>query len=205
MLRTMTALAMLWAMAVADLATGAARAQETSGHITIDNPGTLGEAGIRSVYERLAGQMRDGYGLSEFGFARDYVGWKRYNRVPYLSATHGNRYVNNFANAATEGYGVLKPGEAFAPGTVMAKDSFTVTKAGKVFAGALFVMEKLKSGASPKTADWRYVMIMPDGSLFGDSAGDSAGQIAYCHACHAQRADQDFVFFVPEAFRVSGE
>lgn len=178
-------------------------AQAEKGHITIDNPGKLSEQDIRSVYQRLAEQMSKGYGLSEFDFARDYTTWRRYNRLPYLSATHGNRYVNNYASGITQGYGKLKPGDVFAPGTIMAKDSFTVTKQGKVFAGALFIMEKLKPGSSPNTADWRYVMVMPDGSLFGDSAGETAAQIAYCHDCHQQKADQDFVFFVPPAFQSS--
>ena len=176
-------------------------AQDTNGHITLENPGKLSEADIHSVYERLLKSMVMGYGASQFDWAEKYAAWTRYNRIPYLSATHGNRYVNNYANATTRGYGALKPGETFAAGTIMAKDSFTVTKKGKVFPGALFVMEKLKPGANPGTADWRYIMVMPDGSLFGDTAGDSADQVAYCHDCHRQKADQDYVFFVPARYR----
>jgi hypothetical protein len=175
------------------------------GHLTIEDPGRLSEGRINEVYRMLGAQMVEGYGLSELPFGREYLEWRVYNRLPYLSATHGNRYVNSYANAAAERYGALKPGERYAVGAVFAKDSFTVTKAGEVFPGALFVMEKLAAGANPDTADWRYVMIMPDGSLFGDSAGDTAAQVAYCHDCHAQRAQDDFVFFVPEAFRRASE
>ncbi len=182
----------------------AGNAQE-DGHLTIENPGQPGDGPIQDAYRQLAAQMRDGYGLSDLAVARDYMKWQRYNRLPYLSATHGNRYVNSYANGKVRGYGALKAGERFAEGAVFAKDSFTVTKAGKVFPGALFVMEKLAGGASPSTADWRYVMIMPDGSLFGDSAGDAAPQVEYCHQCHIRMADQDFVFFVPEAFRTAPE
>ena len=174
----------------------------SEGHLTIENPAQLIEDDIRSVYDKLLQRMTNGYGLADIEMAGRYNKWKRYNRSPYLSATHGNRYVNNYANGLARGYGKLKSGERFAAGTIFAKDSFTVTKKGKVFAGALFVMEKLAKGAGPETADWRYVMIMPDGSLFGDSSGETAAQMQYCHDCHRQKAEQDFVFFVPPAFQV---
>ena len=36
----------------------------------------------------------------------------------------------------------------------------TVTDEGKIYPGAMFVMEKLAQGANPETADWRYIMVL---------------------------------------------
>jgi hypothetical protein len=41
------------------------------------------------------------------------------------------------------GYGKLKPCQRMPPGAVVVEDTVTVTKANKVFPGALFYMEKL--------------------------------------------------------------
>jgi hypothetical protein len=56
-------------------------------------------------------------------------------------------------------------------GSVVAKDSFAVTAAGDVFAGPLFIMEKMSQGFNAASRDWRYTMIMPDGSVFGVTNG----------------------------------
>ena len=201
--------AMLSASAMVCALSGASAAQDagdgSKGHLKIDNPGQLDDAGIVEVYDKLTAQMVAGYGLSDIPFARNYRKWRAYNRLPFLSATHGNRYVNHYANPLVKRYGALGPGERYAKGAVFAKDSFTVTKGGKVYPGALFVMEKLAEGTSAGTGDWRYLMIMPDGSVFGDSAGETAAQVAYCHDCHRQKAQEDFVFFVPKAFRKPAE
>jgi hypothetical protein len=87
-------------------------------------------------------------------------------------------------------------------GAALAKDSFTVTADTAVFAGALFIMEKLAGGASPATGDWRYAMVMPDGSYFGDTTGDNAEAVGFCHDCHQAKAEADFLFFVPRKHRV---
>jgi len=170
-------------------------------HIKIDKPGEVTAAAAESLYQRIAGDARDGYAISRDPVAAAYLDWRRYNTGPYLSATHGNRYVNNYANdvAVTAGYGGRRA--VMPPGAVLAKDSFTLTDDGEVFIGALFLMEKLPAGDSPSTADWRYWMILPDGSLLGDSEDDSAADVAFCHDCHKAVARRDFLFFVPKDYR----
>jgi hypothetical protein len=144
--------------------------------------------------------MAGGYALAKLPILKNYQNWRRYNSEPYLSATHGQRYVNNYANKLTKNYGHLKKGEAYAPGTVFAKDTITVTSKKKTFPGAMFIMEKLAEGKSPDTGDWRYVMLLPDGSMFGDTTGDDPESVEYCHACHIQKSRQDYVFFVPKQY-----
>jgi hypothetical protein len=183
------------------LAQSEEKALKPGGHLKIENPNKLSHAEARKVYDSIADELAEAYGLSREPSAMAFRKWKIYNSAPYLSATHGNRYVNNYANARAVGYGSLKPGEKLPVGSILAKDSFTVTADGEVFGAALFVMEKLAAGKSPATGDWRYVMILPDGSYFGDTEGDNAADVAYCHTCHKVKKRNDFIFYVPKAYR----
>ena len=92
-----------------------------------------------SIYERIRDEMAAAYRVSRDPVATRFYAWRRYNRAPYLSATHGDRYVSNYANALARDYG--RPGAGPMPvGAVLAKDSFTVTARGDVFTGPLFLM-----------------------------------------------------------------
>jgi hypothetical protein len=87
--------------------------------------------------------------------------------------------------------------------TILAKDSFTVTSGGDVFADALFLMEKMTAGFDPENHDWRYTMIMPDGSLFGTTNGEGSERVSFCITCH-ESVDEDHhqMFFVPPDYRI---
>jgi Cytochrome P460 len=172
----------------------AADMAEPEEHFSIERAADLAKEDAQIAYNSLLDLMTRAYVASADPAARRYLGWQRFNDAPYRSATHGNRYVNNYANPAAAGYGT--PGALMPAGAVVAKDSFTATPDGRLYPCALFIMEKLAPEASPATADWRYVMIMPDGSTFGDSQ-TSPARMAFCHACHAARADDDYLFFVP--------
>jgi hypothetical protein len=175
------------------------------GHITIEQPGRLTPEAARDVYRKLAPQMADGYAQARLALIRDYQDWRRYNTAPYLSATHGNRYVNNYANHLATNYERVGEiaGLKMPSGTVLAKDSFSLTDDGKVFPAPLFVMEKLEPNASPQTGDWRYVSILPDGSIFADSHGARHEQANFCHECHIAVADADYLYFVPPEFHAT--
>ncbi len=172
-------------------------------HFSLKRPGDLTKADAITVYNEIADDMARGYALSGDPTALAYRQWRLYNDASYRSRTHGNRYVNNYANtiAGKAGYGDLKEGVEMPPGAILAKDSFTYTKDHDLFAGALFIMEKLPTATNPATADWRYAMIMPDGSVFGDTNADTAGRMDFCHDCHKQKAEFDYLFFVPEKYR----
>jgi hypothetical protein len=169
-------------------------------HIKIENPGNMTAEKAESTYLKIIKDLAGFYAVSRDQAAMRFSNWQRFNKTPYLSATHGNRYVNNYANpiAVRAEYG---RGKKMPAGSVLAKDSFTVTDDGEVFGAALFLMEKLPPGVSPQTADWRYWMIMPDGSILGDTEDDSAGEVAFCHTCHKSVARDDFLFFVPGEYR----
>ena len=174
---------------------------EEDSHIAVENPAELSHLDANTIYDKLKDQLAEMYALANLVEIEDYQKWTRSNSAPYISATHGQRFVNNYVNEAGKSYNSLKKGSVFPLGTVLAKDSITVTDDGKQFMGAMFVMEKLAAGRNPETADWRYIMVLPDGTLYGDTMGDDPKQMRYCHTCHKVKSDQDYVFGVPEDYR----
>ena len=171
-------------------------------HFEIQDPADLTKGGASEAYRGLAAQMLEGYSQSGVPTAAQYQEWQRFNSAPYLSRGHGNRFLNNYGNAIARDYLDLEFGDEMPMGSIIAKDSFTVTKTGEIFAGALFLMEKLPRGTDPETADWRYTMIMPDGSLFGDTLGDESAKMDFCHSCHEIAEADDYLYFIPEEYRV---
>ncbi len=191
---------------------GARLAAETEGttaveaqpkrHFRVQRPANLSDADALSIYVRVQEEMQDGYRLSRDPHAEAFGGWQRYNSFPYRSATHGERFVNNYANPVGREYGRYELAGPMARGTVVAKDSFAVTTDGDVFAGPLFLMEKMAEGFDPKSRDWRYSMIMPDGSLFGVTNGLRSEKVEFCITCHQAAGDEnDHLFFIPEDYR----
>ena len=171
-------------------------------HFQIERPAQLTKTEAVTVYQNIGDDVARGYAVSGEHTALQYRKWRQFNDAPYKSKTHGNRYVNNFANPiAAETYGDMRPHQTMPAGAILAKDSFTVTADGAVFAGALFVMEKLAKGTKPEDGDWRYVMIMPDGSYFGDSAGEGAHRVTFCDECHEKERLHDRLFFMPDEYR----
>ena len=137
--------------------------------------------------------------------ARSYQAWTQVNTAPYVSATHGSRYVNNYPGPeAAEAYRKFEEIGAMPAGGRIAEDSFTVAPDGRVAVGPLFIMEKMAEGFNEGSGDWRYAMIMPDGSLFGVTNGPGSQKVQFCAECHAIVADdQDSLYFMPEEFRLT--
>ncbi|SMO68758.1 cytochrome P460 family protein [Ruegeria faecimaris] len=187
------------AVAVTD---AVAQSNDEDAHLAIENPADLTKDDAREIYDSLQRRMARGYAAAQLDLLLNYQNWPLYNDAPYISETHGRRFVNSYANRMAYNYATLTEGEKLPVGSVLAKDSVTVTDEGKSHPGAMFVMQKLAEGANPATADWRYIMVMPDGSLFGDTLGDRANAVAYCHDCHEAVADRDYTFFVPEEYLV---
>jgi hypothetical protein len=162
----------------------------------------LDRATARAIYGDLKAGIAKEYAMSEDTTVRRYQTWKRYNTAPYQSSTHGNRYVNNYANAKASRYGAYDSAGILPVGSVIAKDSFVVDKEGAAAPGPLFIMEKMAEGFNYVSGDWRYTMILPDGSRFGATKGDNAGRVEFCISCHLAREKFDHLFFLPEEWRV---
>ena len=167
-------------------------------HFTVLSPAGLSGGDAESIYTRLKQDLAAAYGLSGEPYARGYLAWPRYNTVPYRSSQHGERFINNYANAAAVRYRLYEDSGPMPQGAILVKDSFAVTEAGDVFSGPLFVMEKMAPGFNPASGDWRYTMIMPDGSLMGTTGGAGSARMEFCVTCHAiVGEDQDHMFYVP--------
>lgn len=153
------------------------------------------------LYEELKGAMVEAYKLSGVDAANKYQKWRKYNQIPFQSATHGRRYINVYTNPVGADYGRLSQGEKMPRGSIIAKDSFVAVEEEKVYTGPLFVMEKMAAGFNYVSGDWRYTMIMPDGSVYGMTKGEGAKRVEFCIGCHLAREKYDHLYFTPPEYR----
>ncbi len=149
-------------------------------------------------------QMAAAYAKSGDPIAKAYMGWRRYSKTAYLSDTHGNRFVQNYANAKARAYGAFENSGRMPVGSQMTKDSFTVNAKGQVGVGPLFTMERMPAGFNAESEDWRFTLIMPNGAVFGTTNGKNSAGVQFCITCHGAVAeDQDSMFFLPDEYRVN--
>jgi hypothetical protein len=147
-------------------------------------------------------EMQAAYVKSGNGTAKIYTSWRRYSRVAYVSGTHGNRFVQNYANDTARAYGAFEESGVMPAGAVLAKDSFTVTPKGGVAIGPLFLMEKMPAGFKKASGDWKYTTVMPSGAIMGVTNGKNSKGMNFCYECHMSVGeDQDSMFFLPEEYR----
>jgi hypothetical protein len=153
------------------------------------------------LYDCLIDEMKAAYGKSDNEIATSYQSWRRFSAQPYESATHGGRYVQNYAGGkGAAQYATFENGGAMPAGSQLAKDSFAVAANGQASVGPLFIMEKMRAGFNADTADWKYTMIMPNGSLFGTTGGAGSDKVQFCADCHSA-GPRDAMFFLPEEYR----
>ena len=193
-------LASVWYLASLLLAGGAVAGDSFAPdrHFPLADPARLDPAAAERAYALVVDDMAARFASSGEPAAAVYRRWLRANRSPYLSATHGSRYVNNYVNVPARGYGTLQPGESMPVGSIIVKDAISVDSSGAVLPGALALMEKMPAGYDAAARDWRYVLILPDGSIFADSNGDNPAGTTYCVACHASAGgDTDHLFLMP--------
>ncbi|MDP6066304.1 MAG: cytochrome P460 family protein [Alphaproteobacteria bacterium] len=162
----------------------------------------LTQAEAVAAYDCARQALRAAYAKSGLSYVGDYADWSRFSLRPYVSDTHGGRYVNNFGNALAQGYGKYEKAGPLPVGAMLAKDSFVANASGRVVAGPLFTMEKMAAGFNKPSGNWRYSMVLPNGSVFGTTGGKNSGTVAFCIECHASVEDQDHLFFLPEEHRL---
>ena len=163
------------------------------------------------IYALINGALAKGYGSSGFEDVDKYQSFIRHNKAPYLSSTHGNLYLNNYANQIADNYGEFEQAGELPVGSVIFKDSFSVTEVSQSFSdttesrqivlGPLFVMRKMERGFNRVTGDWQYIKIQPDGKVIGMTGGAGAERVEYCIGCHLAREDFDHLYFIPEDYR----
>ena len=160
-------------------------------------------AEAKAVYDCLRPELTKAYRKAGLRQVQGYAGWLKVNTHAYQSATHGGRYVNNYAdNHGDYRYKKFEKAGTMPYGSVLAKDSFAVNPDGKVGLGPLFIMEKMKKGFNKGSGDWRYTMVMPNGKVAGMTKGKGMN-MKFCAECHAGVApEQDHIWLVPDEYRV---
>ena len=157
------------------------------------------------IYAIAVLSMQAGYAASGHEVAEKYRDWQRFNTAPYLSAAHGNHYLNNYANDIARVYGEFEQAGRLPVGSIIAKDTFSLVETGGIVLGPLFVMEKMSPGFNYASGDWRYTAILPDGTVLGETAGRSAERVEFCVACHLARERFDHLYFIPREYRRRGD
>ncbi len=171
-------------------------------HFRVRDPADLGPSEAEQIYAIAKSALAVGYRRSENTIAESYSTWTRYNTAPYLSSTHGNHYLNNYANAIAAAYGSYERAGELPVGSIIAKDSFSYTDSGAVILGPLFLMEKMPKGFNEVSSNWKYSLIQPNGAVFGETRGLHTERVDYCIDCHLAAEEHDHLFFVPDAYRV---
>lgn len=170
-------------------------------HFRLKNPANVSNKQAENIYANLRKSMARGYASSGLKPAKSYQKWQRYNTVPFQSAAHGRRLVNHYANAKAHAYGKYENAGILPVGSIVAKDNITVMDENKIYAGALLLMEKMPSGFNYVSGDWRYTMVMPDGSVFGITNGAGSAKVKFCIGCHLAVEHQDHLHFPPDKYR----
>ncbi len=155
-----------------------------------------------AAYDCMRSELQSAYAASGNAIAINYQSFDYYSSAPYVSALHGSRYVMNVANQSGSAYGRYEESGTMRNGSVLGKDSFVVASDGRLSVGPLFLMQKMPAGFNAASADWKYTMVMPDGSIFGETNGANSAAVQFCIDCH-EVSGTDHMFFLPAEFRVN--
>lgn len=139
----------------------------------------------QEVYDCIAADLHAGYMTGgkrwiPAGYVADYRSWTPANTLPANPGFHGGRFLLTYVNdvGAAEYMKFADENVSIPAGTVIAKESFSVTESGKVKMGPLFIMEKRVAGTSPKTDDWYYMAVAPNGTPM------AVNVMKACNECH---------------------
>ncbi len=128
------------------------------------------------------------YGPLEVGL--DYKAFKKVSIEPFISPTHGRRFVEIYVNAL--GYEAYIHGKELPVGTILIKNSWEREGENPLGpAGPIFVMEKRAAGFAPDKKDWWYAIHWdkPIGKWEKRFGGpiywrSPSPKVNYCSSCH---------------------
>ena len=172
-------------------------------HSRIKDTIELDDNGAKKIYAIVRAALAASVGASSLNTHEDYQSLRQFNSAPYRSVSHGNHYLNNYANDLGSVYGEYEDAGVLPQGAVLYKDSFSVAANNEIILGPLFIMEKMQPGFNPVGGDWKYIQINPTGEVLGETNGPGSDRVEYCIACHLTREQYDHLFFMPEKSRVT--
>lgn len=172
-------------------------------HPAIADPANISPERAEEIYQAIRLRLRDQYARSGDPLFLAYQDWKRFTRLPYRAGSHGERFVHHYANRQAEKYRAYEDAGPLPVGSIVIKDSFTVTGQGQVMHGPLFMMEKMPEGFPSAAGTWRFMMLRGDGSVVGLTGGRNENAVRFCAECHVKAgAEQDFLYFMPDEARL---
>jgi hypothetical protein len=143
---------------------------------------------VAAVYDCLSVELAAGYAKEGDAVGSVYREWGVTATGPAAPGAHSNRWLLTFANdIAYDTYVQYAFGDDFTMpvGSVLAKESFSLTKAGAPRNGPLFIMTKVEAGGDAEEfGNWVYSAVRANGKPMGVKQG-------FCHDCHVAFADQD--------------
>ena len=154
---------------------------------------------MQALYDCIKSELREGYAAGGGENTKEYQGWKAASTLPAVNGTHGKRFLMTFVNeAAFAEYTKFSDERGAMPvGSILAKESFNVSKKGKVKKGPLFFMTKVAAGGdADKYGNWVYTAFQPKGKAMKIKQ-------AFCHGCHGAFDTQDSMGYPGEDYRVS--
>ncbi len=152
---------------------------------------------VVELYECIKGELREGYASMGDERAKAYTEWGVTSTIPGGVGNHGSRYLMTFVNETGFDQYVKfsDDGSEMPVGTVIAKESFNVSKKGQVKKGPLFFMEKVAAGEADEYGNWVYSALQPKGKVMKIKQ-------KFCHDCHGNFEDQDALGYPEEDYRV---
>ncbi len=157
----------------------------------------LTDAQVMELYQCIKGALREGYTSLGNERAKAYQNWGAASTVPGGVGNHGSRFLTTFVNdIGYLEYVKFNDTDAKMPvGTVIAKESFNLSKKGKVKRGPLFFMEKVAAGTADEYGNWIYSALQPKGKTMKIKQ-------SFCHNCHGNFEDQDSLGYPEEDYRI---
>jgi hypothetical protein len=124
------------------------------------------------------------------GVGADYESYTKVSKVPHLSQTHGQRFVEIYVNET--GLAAYTSDAEFPVGTTIVKTSWERDgDQPSDFAGPIFVMQKREAGFAPDHEDWYYAIHWAEptpkmakrfgGPFYWQSPSK---RVSYCWSCH---------------------
>jgi len=154
---------------------------------------------VQALYDCIKAELREGYASKDGALTKEYTGWKAASTLPAAPGVHGKRFLMTFVNdAGFDEYVKFSDERGPMPvGSIIAKESFNLSKKGKVRKGPLFFMTKVAAGGdADKYGNWLYAAFSPKGKTMKIKQ-------AFCHDCHGNYEDQDALGYPSEDYRVT--
>lgn len=142
---------------------------------------------IDRLYNCVNDSLAEGYASQGHEIGSVYRDWQVTATGPYAPGPHGDRFLLTYANeTAFEEYVkyTFEEGFTMPVGSVLAKESYKLTKKGAPRRGPLFIMTKVAAGEADEFGNWVYSAVQPKGKVMKIKQ-------SFCHDCHVAFSDQD--------------